>query len=89
MPEFEWDDRKSEETRRGFGFEIVHEVDWEFAVLSEVQFLHGEERELWLAPTPRNLLVVVIVERGRMTRVVSIRTAKQREIERWRHEINA
>lgn len=84
--EFEWDEAKSRANlrRRGFSFEIVADVDWDFAVLFDVQSVNFEEREVWIAPA--NDLLVVIVQSDRMgvRRIISVREATQPERRIWR-----
>lgn len=89
QPIYEWDDAKSEQTRqrRGFGFEIMREVHWEYALCVELQDVNGEEREKWLAPIGEHLFVTVITPREGAIRVISLRRATQNEIALWRREI--
>ena len=44
---FEWDPDKSEATRRrrGFGFEVIEQFDWDYAACLEEQEINSETRE--------------------------------------------
>ena len=86
---YEWDDNKSEQTRRtrGFGFEIMEDFDWNFAALFDVQTVDFEERELWIGPIGDTLYAVVITMRGGVTRIISLRYATPYEINIWRDQV--
>ena len=84
---YEWNDAKSEETRRrrGFGFEVMEDFDWQFAQCADVQMVSGEERQLWIGPIADRLFAVVITRRNENTRVISLRRAVNTEIAEWRN----
>ena len=88
--EYEWDQNKSEQTRkrRGFGFEIALELYWDFALCVEEQFEGAEVREKWVGPINDHLYVLVTTPRESRIRIVSLRRATQREIEFWRQNIS-
>lgn len=85
---FEWDEQKSEQTRRrrGFGFEVIENFDWDYAFCIEEQVVETETREKWIGPAGDRLFVTVMTERGDTTRVISVRRADQTEIAIWRKE---
>ena len=85
---FEWDQQKSDQTRRrrGFGFEIIEDLDWDYAFCIEEQVVEEETREKWIGPVGDRLFVVVLTERGDITRVISLRRADQLEIVIWQRE---
>ena len=85
---FEWDPDKSETTRqrRGFGFDIIEDFDWDYAACLEEQEIDGETREKWIGPIDDMLYVAVLTQRGDRLRVISMRRATQTEIIIWRKE---
>ncbi len=85
MIEYEWDDAKSDKTLedRGFGFDIMEGFDWRFALCTDIQHVENEERELWLGPISSTLYAVVTTERGRKTRIISLRRAERLEQRKW------
>jgi len=86
--QYEWDDAKSERTRRtrGFGFEIIEGFDWDFAECFDVQFEQGEEREKWIGPIGNRLYVLIAVQNETAFRVVSLSLADAGEVRDWRKE---
>lgn len=86
--DYEWDDAKSEATRkdRGFGFEIVEGFEWNYALGPDIQYVDGEEREVWIGPIGTKLHVLVVTKRENRTRVISLRIAEKPDIGRWRDE---
>ena len=84
--DYDWDEEKSARTRaeRGFGFEALERFRWDFACCADVQFVDGEERELWLGPIDDNLYAVVVTRRGETLRVISLRVATNAEKRDWR-----
>ena len=88
--DYEWDTEKSEATRRlrGFGFEIIEDLDWDFALCVGVQSVDYEERELWLGPIGKRLYAVVTTQRNEKIRIISLRHATQVEIQIWRNEFH-
>ena len=87
--QYEWDETKSEITRkeRGFGFEIMEAFNWNYAICADAQVVDGEHRELWIGPVNSNLFTTVIVEReADIIRIVSLRRASNVEIKLWRKE---
>jgi uncharacterized DUF497 family protein len=85
---FEWDPDKSEATRRrrGFGFEVIEQCDWDYAACLEEQEINSETREKWIGPIDDRLYVAVLTQRGDRMRVISMRRAAQVEINIWRKE---
>lgn len=87
--EYEWDEAKSASNlrRRGFGFEIVLEFNWELSLLLQTQWESGEERDLYVGPIGRTLYTVVTTDRGELVRIISLRMATSHEKKLWRLEM--
>lgn len=85
--QYEWDITKNNTNQRkhGLSFEQMRDFDWPLTLLTNSQFIDLEERELWLGPISRN---VVVVERGdEKLRIISLRRATNQEISLWKREI--
>ena len=85
--QYEWDITKNNTNQRkhGLSFEQMRDFDWPLTLLTNSQFIDLEERELWLGPISRN---VVVVERGdEKLRFISLRQATNQEISLWKREI--
>lgn len=85
--QYEWDITKNNTNQRkhGLSFEQMRDFDWPLTLLTNSQFIDLEERELWLGPISRN---VVVVERGdEKLRIISLRQATNQEISLWKREI--
>jgi uncharacterized DUF497 family protein len=85
--QYEWDITKNNTNQRkhGLSFEQLRDFDWPLTLLTNSQFIDFEERELWLGPISRN---VVVVERGdEKLRIISLRQATNQEISLWKREI--
>ena len=88
--QYEWDTTKNNTNQRkhGLSFEQMRDFDWPLALLTDSQFIDLEERELWLGPISRNVVAVVVVERGdEKLRIISLRQATNQEISLWKREI--
>lgn len=87
---FEWDPRKSDETKRqrGFGFDIVHQLNWGYACLADIQHHNGEERHLHIVPLNDRLMTIITTQRVNRTRVISLRTATNHEARLWVEEFS-
>lgn len=86
---YEWDPTKdvSNQEKHGFSLALIEEFQWDYAILDEIQWVDGEEREKWIGPIAKGLFVVVVTVRGEVTRVISLRGAKNIEKNRWRNEV--
>ncbi len=84
----EFDTAKSQTNlkARGFGFEIMEDFIWDYAILADVQIVDFEERELWPGPIANQLFAAVGIELEDAFRVISLRFATNLEIEMWRKE---
>ena len=86
MDPFVWDDAKSAENLRlrGFGFEIVHQIDWAVAKIREDRrFDYGERRYFVAARIEAKPYYVVIVQRDGTIRVLSARRMHEKEARRY------
>lgn len=84
--EFEWDEAKSEWTRRerGFGFDLAIEifdgpvVEWE-----DCRRDWGEVRTAAVGVVNGRFLTVIYTMRGDKRRIISARVSRKKEKERW------
>lgn len=86
---YSWDSEKSKknENKHGYSFDQIDAFNWSLSICIDVQFVHEEERELWLGPIFNNLVSVVIVEKSLTdVRIISMRDATITEINIWRQE---
>ncbi len=85
---YEWDERKNTANieRRGFGFEVIGDFEWDYASGPEFDYRDGEEREVWIGPAGSQVYVLVITMRGDVTRIISMRIADSHEKRRWKKE---
>lgn len=85
--EFEWDDKKSERTRRerGFGFQrAVRIFAGRVYTTPDDRRDYAEERFIAIGETGGEVLVVVYTDRGDARRIISARRANRKERETWR-----
>jgi uncharacterized DUF497 family protein len=78
--DFEWDEAKSEWNRveRGFGFEIVLEIDWDGSTTRPSP--RGDEfRLITIGRTSAGIVAVVWTTRGSRARVISVRRVHRKE----------
>lgn len=83
---FTWDPDKAAAnlTKHGVAFGAVTDMDWSQAVvLADVRFPYPEPRLLALAPIGRRLHVLVFSVERRTIRVISLRKAKNKEVDRY------
>jgi len=84
--EFEWDEAKSEQTRsrRGFGFEIVYDFDWDEAVILEDQRRdYGETRFRAFGYVGTQRVFIAFTTRGAITRIISVRLMHEKEARQY------
>ena len=86
MRSFEWDEAKSEWTRRhrGFSFDRAARI-FASAVHSipDDRRDYGEERSIAIGESEGEVLVVVYTDRGDVRRIISARQASRRERQLW------
>lgn len=84
--EFEWDEAKSERTRRerGLSFRLAvrifrgRTVEWQ-----DQRHDWGEERMVAVAKIDEMFVTVIYTDRGDVRRIISARPARKKERERW------
>lgn len=88
--EFTWDELKNRTNieKHRIAFDSIRRMQWEFALVFELQHVDGEERQVVVGPVDDRLVLAVLTERKNTTRIISMRHATQREIERWRQELS-
>ena len=82
-PPYEWDENKSQLNfqRRGFGFGLIHNFDWNTAVSWQNLRILEEDRRVSIGLIEERLYVAVWTQRGIFTRIISLRKANDREID--------
>lgn len=90
MPQYEWDSQKNQSNFRKHGLHLsaFREIMWDHTITFEFQVVDGEERELVIGPVGDRLVVAVVTQRSGTFRVISLRHALQKEIDRWRVEMS-
>ena len=84
--EYEWDEAKRAANLRkhGVDFESVAEFDWSAAlVLPDTRRDYGEPRWIALGPLGHRVFCLVFTKRGERIRVISLRKANRREVNRY------
>ena len=81
---YEWDEakRRGNIVKHGIDFESAHRFDWATANY-ERSVRHGEERVLALGYIGDRLHAVVYIDRGANIRIISMRKAERKEMERY------
>ncbi len=81
--EFEWDIAKNESNfqKHGLSFESVHGFEWDQAVI-DVSSHAGEVRYVAYGYVGERLHVIVLTLRGEKLRIISVRKAHPKEVER-------
>ncbi len=86
--DFEWDEAKSEITRRrrGFGFEIAFDFDWEKATIREDRRRdYGEVRFQAFGYARSRRVYIAFTMRRPRTRIISVRLMHEKEAKRYDH----
>jgi uncharacterized DUF497 family protein len=86
MDRFVWDEAKNAENiaKRGFGLEIVYQLDWSTLVIREdKRFEYGENRLFVVGRIEEKPYYVVIVPRDGTIRVLSARRMHEKEARRY------
>ncbi|MDR5739769.1 MULTISPECIES: BrnT family toxin [unclassified Caballeronia] len=75
-------------SRHGVSLELAHRIDWR-EVMSAVDDRkdYGELREIGYAPVESRLYCVVFTQRGAALRIISVRRANNREVDRYERSI--
>lgn len=88
--EIDFDPIKSEKNReeRGLPFTLVQELEWSCALFwPDTRKEYGEPRWAALVPLADRLYFVCYTWRRRKMRVISLRKANNREIDRYEQEV--
>jgi uncharacterized DUF497 family protein len=87
--DYEWDERKRAVNLRkhGVDFAVIESFVWESAVsFQDTRKQHGETRYVAYGPISARLHCVVYTVRGRNIRIISLRKANRREVNRYGQE---
>ena len=80
----------SNKTKHGMSLKDARGLDWDAALVWEDQRRdYGEVRYVALVPRERHLFFVAFTERADTTRIISLRRANSREIERYEAETDS
>ena len=86
MTVYEWDEtkRKTNRSKHGVDFAVAESFVWEEArVIKDIRKNYGEDRFLAFGPIGDRLHCVTFSVRGENIRVISLRKANDREVERY------
>lgn len=76
------------QAKHGVSLSIAGELDWESALVwVDSRFEYGELRMVALAPRTRIVYYVAFVDRGTVRRIISLRRANRREVDRYVQEL--
>jgi uncharacterized protein len=84
--QIEFDPNKDElnQSKHGFSLALAAELDWEAALVwVDDRFEYSEQRMVALAPQTKILYCVAFVDRGDARRIISLRRANRREVNRY------
>ena len=82
----EFDPAKDSVNRANHGVSLAfaEELDWDAALVwVDNRFAYDDVRMIALAPEASTLYYVAFIERGNVRRIVSLRRATRREVERY------
>ena len=85
---FEWDEakRRANLAKHGVDFTLVEAFEFETALVeADERRAYGEDRKTALGFIGPRLYVLVFVTRSGLVRVISLRKANRREMERYAH----
>jgi uncharacterized protein len=84
--QIEFDPNKDEanQSKHGFSLALAAELDWEAALVwIDERFEYSEKRMIALAPQTNILYCVAFVDRSEVRRIISLRRANRREVNRY------
>ncbi len=87
MDEFDWDEAKSDRTRRMRGFDFAYAVrifDGPIIEREDDRRDYGEQRTRAIGIVDGNILLVVCTWRGSVRRIISARPANRKERDGYR-----
>lgn len=77
-------------TKHGVSLGEVARLDWDWVLAKpDTRADYGELREIGYGPIGRRLYCVVFVDRGDTRRIISLRKANRREIDRYEAQIGS
>ena len=77
-------------TKHGVSLSEAARLDWTRVLAKlDTRADYGEPRQIGHRPIGRRLFCVVFVDRGETLRIISLRKANNREIDRYEAEINS
>lgn len=92
-PRYVYDPKKSETTRKekGFGFELMEQFDWNWALLDEDDARYHEQRFTAIGPIADDLYYVVyadwsLTDEEDVVRVISLSRADSEQRKVWKNE---
>ncbi len=83
---WDWDEakRQSNLAKHGVDFADVAWFDWATAITeADTRFDYGELRKIATGKLGGRLYIVTFTTRGAVTRIINIRKANGREVQRW------
>jgi uncharacterized protein len=86
---YEWDEKKALKNlaKHGVSFAVCERFDWHKAIIHiDDRQPYGEERRLAIGPIDGRYHALVYTRRNRRVRIISLRKANEREIERHEKE---
>ena len=76
--------------KHGISLSEAARLDWNRVLAKlDTRTDYGEQRQIGYGPIGRRLYCVVFVDRGDMMRIISLRKANNREIDRYETQINS
>ena len=76
------------QAKHGVSLALAGELDWESALVwVDSRFEYGELRMVALAPRTGIVYYVAFVDRGAVRRIISLRRANRREVDRYVQEL--
>ena len=80
----------SNRAKHGVSLDEAARLDWDRALVKpDSRADYGEPRQIGYGPIGRRLYCVVFVDRGDTRRIISLRKANNREIDRYEAEIDS
>jgi len=83
---YEWDDlkRQANIAKHGVDFSLAEDFDWKTAhIEQDLRSEYGEARFVAFGWIDNRLYVLVFTRRGHVLRIIGLRKANQREVERY------
>ena len=84
--QYEWDEKKCESNLaiHGVDFAIAAAFEWSMSIdIEDVRHDYSEARTISFAPIAGRLYAMVWTQRGDVCRIISLRKANRREVQRY------